>query len=371
MQVKTFSASDIGEFRQKLADSLKVFYPTLAIVFTSYKFINDIQKSVPKDIKIFGASSAGEISDEKVLAKGISVMLTDISPSYFETYIEETGRHNTFEIAQNAATRGKETFDKQAFLVVSSGLTTDGMSIIEGITDISGEDVPLFGGLAGDDFRFKETYIFDNEKIISDGLYFLIFDGNKILLDGLAYNGWEPLGLEKIITKSKGNIVYEIDYRPIKELYYEFYNLDLTRPMNFDLATRYPLLLERAGRPYVMRTPLVTLPDGAFVFAGRMPQGAKIKFTIPPSLEIIKETVKKFEQLKKERIPEADAIFMFSCAGRLKAFSKFIDDEIKGIHQIWNKPLIGFFSYGEIGKATDGKADFHNETCTVAVLKEL
>lgn len=46
-------------------------------------------------------------------------------------------------------------------------------------------------------------------------------------------------------------------------------------------------------------------------------------------------------------------------------------DEAEKIRSIWNKPLIGFFTYGEIGTAKDSVCDFHNETCSMVVMEEI
>jgi hypothetical protein len=48
-----------------------------------------------------------------------------------------------------------------------------------------------------------------------------------------------------------------------------------------------------------------------------------------------------------------------------------MEDEIRGIFEYWDKPMIGFFSYGEIGATEGAQCDFHNETCTLVSLKSI
>jgi hypothetical protein len=46
-------------------------------------------------------------------------------------------------------------------------------------------------------------------------------------------------------------------------------------------------------------------------------------------------------------------------------------DEVQELHNMWNAPMAGYFSYGEIGARNPSECDFHTETCTLVVLREL
>ena len=109
--------------------------------------------------------------------------------------------------------------------------------------------------------------------------------------------------------------------------------------------------------------------DRSIVFGGRISENAKVKFSILPSFDIIDKTVNEVRSLQTI-IPEADAVLLFSCGARLYAFGPIMEDEVKGINDIWNAPLAGFFSFGEFGNAMNEASKYHNETCIVAVLKE-
>ena len=65
-------------------------------------------------------------------------------------------------------------------MVVSAGYLANGDHIVNGIIDEMGRQAPLFGGLTGDDLKFKDTFAFDGSRVISNGVVALIFDGNVI-----------------------------------------------------------------------------------------------------------------------------------------------------------------------------------------------
>jgi hypothetical protein len=69
-------------------------------------------------------------------------------------------------------------------------------------------------------------------------------------------------------------------------------------------------------------------------------------------------------------MPNADAVILFSCAGRLSSLGPMMGKEIEETHKVWNALMAGFFSYGEIARATDGNNDLHNLTACCVVLKE-
>jgi len=74
--------------------------------------------------------------------------------------------------------------------------------------------------------------------------------------------------------------------------------------------------------------------------------------------------------LKERDMPEADAVVVFSCAGRILSLGPLMSQEISGVKNVWNVPMAGLFSNGEFGKTTEGNLELHNlTTCTIA-LKE-
>jgi hypothetical protein len=80
-------------------------------------------------------------------------------------------------------------------------------------------------------------------------------------------------------------------------------------------------------------------------------------------------TINSFKELQQE-IPDAACSFMISCGARLAVFGPLLEREINGIYNLWGKPVIGFFSSGEIGPVRNSRNlfEFQNVTCTVLTL---
>jgi hypothetical protein len=114
----------------------------------------------------------------------------------------------------------------------------------------------------------------------------------------------------------------------------------------------------------------VNFDDGSFICSGTVPQGSTVRFSVPPDFDVMDTVIQQAQDLKKTEIPEADALVIFSCAGRLLSFGPMMNLEIEGIRNTWNAPIVGMFSNAELARATDGNLEMHNLTTCCVALKE-
>jgi len=379
MKSKTIKGNSPEEIKIALAESLADgFKPTLAIVFLSFKQDLDAVCKIldSEGIQIFGATSSGEFISSEISEGSIAVMLLDMNPAYFKLMFLETGDSSDFEIAKQIGEEGKKLFANPAFILASGWSNEiDGEEIIKGIEDGFGEGATIFGGMAGDDLTLTGPKAFTLGKSSITGLVALIIDEDKVNISGVATCGWKPIGITKTITKSTGNIVYTIDDKPALDLVMKYLGLTLDeQPLTntvFNLGAYYPLQLEREDAPSVMRTAMLgNAEDRSLVCAGNVPQGAKVRFSLPPDFDVIDKVESECKELKDEHAQDADAVIMFSCVSRYLSLGVMASEEIERVTKMWNAPFIGFFSYGEYGKSKRGKHEFHNNTCCVVVLKE-
>ncbi len=374
MTAKNIYGETIDEIKSKFANATADgFTPTLAIVFCSItqnrqEFTAFLTEN---NVEVFGSTTAGEIVDSEVIEKSTVVMLLDINKTHYKLFFEASDK--TFKAANDLGLFAKATFANPSVLVISSGLTIDAEEIINGFMEAD-KNIPLYGGLAGDDLTMKASFVFTNTQETSTGLIGLVLDGDKINIKGLATSGWDNIGIEKTITKSAGNIVYTIDDEPAVDVFVKYFqfteSVDNTAEIIAANFAQYPLQLKKENGNTVLRAPLmVDIESRALIFAGGIPQGSKVKFSVQPGFDLIEKTTERISALKPY-IPEADALIMFSCKARHMALGPMTGDEAGMIRALWNKPLIGFFTYGEIGTTKDSVCDFHNETCSMVILKE-
>jgi hypothetical protein len=348
------------------------FSPTLAIVFASIAHEMDAVAQVFRDaaIDVFGASSAGEIvsggASESIREGCIVALLLDLDRSAYGIRLVEQDGRTSYDLGVAAGRWAMATFDRGPMLVVAPGLTTDGEQIVRGLQSEVGPDAPIFGGFAGDDFKLIRTYVFTGRKVSSQGVLVLAFDGDRVALDGIASSGWVAVGAEKTVTKAEGNVVHTIDGVPALDVYKDY--LGLTSDTDIIIA-EYPLQIQREGYS-VLRAALLALPGTrSLVYAGTVPEGAKVRFSCSPGVEITDQALSEVRAFH-HRVPDAAALILFSCKARHMALGPLAEDEVGPMQRLWNVPMVGFYTYGEIGKNAAGATDFHNETCVLVALKE-
>jgi hypothetical protein len=379
MKAKTIKGNSIEAITREIDKATSDgFKPTLAIVFSSIKqdwnaISNVLDK---KGITIFGATTAGEFIDGDIEAGSMVVMLLDLNPAYFKLEFIETSTDKTFEDAKKLGITGKESFTNPAFIIATGGIYLDGEQLVDGIMQGFGEEATIFGGMAGDDLLAEKPLVFTNGKSKDYALIALIIDEDKIDVRGIASCGWKAIGTTKTVTKSEGNIVYTIDDNPALDMFNKYLGVEVKLDDSKDIVPfqnswYYPLQLERENGDTVIRTSrFANQKDRSLICTGSVPQGSKIKFSLPPDFDAIETVVSECESIKDNPQQQADALIMFSCVSRHITFGVLMKEEIDQVQNVWNAPMAGFFTYGEYGKSKIGENEFHNNACCVVVLKE-
>ena len=372
MKSTAFSATSVEQMESRLGDALKEgLKPTLAIVFSSIAHdLGAVSAAFARhDIDVFGGSTHGEICNDETHEESIVAMLLDVSRNAYQLRVFDGQEKTSGQIGQSVAEWGKNVYDNPAFMVVSAGYMANGDHIVNGIIEEMGRQVPLFGGLAGDDLKFKDTFAFDGSRVISNGVLALIFDSNVIGVQGVAFSGWKGIGTSKTVTKAQGNIVYEMDGEPALDIYTKYLDFGTDPVVAAGLAVEYPLLLNRDDGSAVLRAVMKINDDKSIVYAGSVPEGAKVRFGMAPGMEVIDRAIEQISDFKREA-PRSEAIVLFSCKARHLAFGPMVEDEISAVRKLWDVPLVGFFTSGEIGPLLQRGCDFHNHTLVPVLIYE-
>lgn len=361
----------LAGIRAALADGLK---PTLGILFCSVDLgIADTARALGEfGFPFFACSSCGEIFTEgnqsRALENSAVVALLELPADAFQVKLVDGAGLDSLALGATIGRWGKSVYKNPAFMVVVSGIKRDGEQVVHGLLGEFPDQVPLFGGLAGDDAKFKETFAFTNSQVTSDGAIVCVFDNDRVAMEGLATSGWVGLGAPKTVTSSEGNVVFSIDGEPALDIYKKYLDIrDVDLP---GIGMEYPLQVMRDDGTHVLRAVVgVDFERRALVFAGAVPQNAQVRFSSSPGFETVDHARRDFETFAQAGGPPPDLLVFFSCIARHAALGPMVEDEIRAAQRIWNAPGLGFFTYGEIGKNLVGRCDFYNETCALVLLR--
>lgn len=370
----SFSFTSTEDISSKLENNLLDidFNPTLAFCFISVDLplkplMDEFKK---RKIKLFGASSCGELlfdnKQEVISDKGAVITITNIPSDDFQIISKNRGDLDSKQFGNLLGNEVKKCNFQPSALLAVSGLTVDGQAIVEGIIENNNDNLSMFGGLAGDDSKFEETYVFTEKEVFSNGVIMLLLNREKIKVSGIASSGWIGLGADLKVTKSIGNIVYTIDNEPALDVYKSYLNVtDEEMPA---IGIEFPLMIKRENDETALRAVVgIDREERSLIFAGSVPQDSMVTFSSSPGFEVVKTTTSKLSEFY-DKDPHADMFILFSCMARHLALGPMVSQEIKFAADKWNAPVVGFFTYGEIGMNYSNSCDFFNQTYTLVKL---
>ncbi len=261
-------------------------------------------------------------------------------------------------------------------MVLTSDLQTRSEEILETFEAVIGSEASVVGAGAGQDVIDRPNYVFTNDQISPKGMVTLVMDGNRVSVHARTTCGWKAVGAKRTITKSHGYWVDEIDDQPALDAIIKYIGLENFDPNDPDRWQRevntLPMQLIREKGAPIMRPSLIFDAEKRSVMCmGKMPEGSKVRFSLEPDEDVIDTVVAECKDLRDLEASEADAIVYFTCVGRHLSFGPLMNREIKEVRQLWDAPLIGLLSSGEMARATGGKLEFNAITSCCVVLKEI
>jgi hypothetical protein len=221
--------------------------------------------------------------------------------------------------------------------------------------------LPLWGGGAGNNFDAgAPTYQYCDDEVVSDGVAYA-------LLSGKAQAGWAmshsliPIGGARRVTRSEGNVIYEIDGKPAVEVLKEYLpeqalaeDADwLPNSISLALCFRAPSYMK--DEEYVVRgIPAVKMADGSITVQTEVKEGTSIWFSSRDKEKVATGLDRMARQIKEQIGGEKPKlVFQFDCATRgkmmfreheklqlLKRFRQSVGPDV---------PWAGFYAFGEIG----------------------
>lgn len=323
---------------------------------------------------LFGCSTAGEICGTEVSDDS----LTSTAVLFEHTQLKGAGvRVESFDHSFQVGRELAQALDEHGLVhvfVLSDGLNVNGSELVKGLTGNLPSKITVTGGLSGDGDRFQQTLvIWDGDPqpntVAALGLY-----GNRLKVGYGSQGGWDPFGPERLITKSRGNMLFEMDGKSALELYKNYLG-DHAKDLPAS-GLLFPLSLRlKEGNTGVVRTILsINETEQSMTFAGDVPEGSYAQLMKANFDRLIDGAVgaaKTSYQAVGSVSP--DLAVLISCVGRKLVLKQRIEEEVEGVREVMGARTIltGFYSYGEISPfAPNAKCELHNQTMTITTFSE-
>lgn len=336
---------------------------------------------------ILGCSTAGEIlgtyvSDDSLVVtavrfehtqfRGAQVKLDQGATSFqagmglaqaLPSFIQAADSHQIEELAH--------------VLVLSDGLHVNGSDLVRGLRQNLPEDVTVTGGLAGDGDRFENTLVFWNDVPKHNIVAGVGFYGRRLRIGFGSLGGWDPFGPERLVTRSEGNVLYELDGHSALGLYKRYLGERHAKDLPA-AGLLFPLSVRTrtgTGETGVVRTVLsIDEEHQSMTFAGDIPEGAYARL-MKANFDRLIDGAIGAARTSYQAIGSIspDLAILISCVGRKLLLKQRIEEEVEGVRDVLGEQpvLTGFYSYGEISPFTPGaKCELHNQTMTITTFSE-
>lgn len=324
--------------------------------------------------RFLGCSTAGEIcgtsvTDDTIVATAVVFDHTTVQLKYRSLMHERDSLETGRQLGRDLPAEGLSHV-----FALSKGVGINGSALVEGLRESLPAGVAVTGGLAGDGGRFERTLVCCDDVVEPTSVAVLGFYGDRLRVGWGSMGGWDPFGPERLVTRSEGAVVYELDGSSALELYRTFLG-----PHAKDLPASgllFPLSLRPdAGQPGVVRTILgMDESSGSLTFAGDVPQGAYVRL-MRANVDRLVDGATTAAAGSRTPLGDgaAELALLISCIGRRLVLKHRVEEELESVRDVLGSGTVlsGFYSYGEIAPfSASAKCELHNQTMTITTLSE-
>lgn len=324
--------------------------------------------------EIILCSTAGEIYHTNVLDNTLSITAIQFSHTSVQTQLVDSSDFS------NSFDAGKALLEKftlrglRYVLVLSDGSKVNGSELVRGINEIVQHKILVTGGLAGDGSNFQSTLVGVNGNAQQGLVVAIGFYGDRLQVNHGSQGGWEMFGLEKEVTKSDNNFLFEIDNKNALEIYKQYLGPEADSLPGSALL--FPLAITLPGETKTVVRTILSIDEklGSMTFAGDIPKGAKVRFMKANFDKLTNAASEAAAQAQPDNQPVPQLALLISCVGRKLILKSRIEEEVEAIDERFHHQtlLTGFYSYGEISPLIAGsKCQLHNQTMTITTFYEM
>lgn len=237
--------------------------------------------------------------------------------------------------------------------------------------------LPIFGGLAADNWTSQRTFQYYDDDVFSDGISCVVMSGKGSVAWDINH-GCVPVGTKRTITRSRRNEILEIDGCPALEVLKEYSGEDWTSQwnktsLNLCIGLKTPEHLKNYYGEYLIR--YMNRKNnhlGSVTIQSNVQEGADL-WIVRRDKELIRNGLQTIVKRIREQLGTKEPKFVlhFECVGRGKVVFRE-SEKIELIRFLQKKigdnvPWLGFYGYGEIGPIR-GYNCLHNFTAVIATV---
>lgn len=260
-----------------------------------------------------------------------------------------------------------------AVLVFAPGVNINGSALVEGLASGLPAGTPIMGGLAGDDGKFTETFTLADDGIHTRAAIAVALPAQLRIGHG-SFGGWKPFGPARKVTRSSGNILFELDGEPALDIYRRHLGDHARNLPASGLLFPFEMLGADHSAKGLIRTILgIDERAGSLILAGDIDPRGYLRL-MQASTDALVDGAEAAADATLRMLTSAPAgglAILVSCVGRKLVMGSRVDEEVDAVADVLGSSvtLAGFYSYGEISPFAAGtECKLHNQTMTITCL---
>lgn len=322
---------------------------------------------------VFGCSTAGEILSTRVYDDSLVVTACELEHTSLRTAEIQLTDFPDSRRAGEALARAVFCEGLAHVLVLSDGMKVNGSELVKGIEQHLPPGVAVTGGLSGDGARFARTVVCSNGSAASGKVAAIGFVGDRLKVGFGSLGGWDTFGPKRIVTRSVGNVLYELDGQSALSLYKRYLGEHAAGLPSTALLFPLSIWIEDGSRAVVRTILGVNEADQSMTFAGDIPQGCHAQLMRANTERLIDGAFGAAQTCQESlRDSSPELAILISCVGRKLVLRQRIEEETEAVAEVLRGgAMTGFYSYGEISPFTrSAKCELHNQTMTITTFRE-
>ncbi|WP_111309980.1 FIST signal transduction protein [Confluentibacter sediminis] len=361
-----------------IGDNITLEKP-LVLVFGNRYLLEDtsifeeVKDLFPDGHLVFGSSCA-DITSKSVYEDSITITAIEFEKSSFliKTRNVLNADCNSFKTGNDLIKQFPSEGLKYVF-VVSEGSFINGSQLTKGMNNATTDNLLITGALCGDSERFEKTLASYNENPKQGEIVAIGFYGDSLEITFSIYGGWTPFGPERIVTKSEGNVLHELDNLPALDIYKKYLG-DKSKELP-GAALLYPLNVKNINEEQSIVRSILNIDEAhnTMILAGDIPENSKVQLMMTNVDNIANASERAAKQALELRENKPQLAMLVSCIGRKLVLDQRVEEEIEEVIEVIGKDttVSGFYSYGEIAPFHgEISCQLHNQTMTVTLISE-
>jgi PAS domain S-box-containing protein len=366
----------VGKVLADLADALSGDTPSALFVFSSSEFdphatLRAITGQYP-GVPLVGGTTLGEFSSEMGLSDDsivIAALVSD-SVSFASGVVREEYPSQEDAVRQAWETVGASLEGPpKVCLVFPDSETKSVGGMLHMFGKVAGDECVVAGGLAGKSVgSLKGPFLFHGDEVLTGGVVFMLV-GGAVVPHVVVCQNWMEIGSEGTVTSADGVLIKTINDEPAVVFYRRQLGPDAPPLPEFPLSIRDGNTVHPTMRGVLG----IDEASGSLRVSDEVGEGGVVRLAKARPQYLLEGVYSHFRAIPREVIERSALVLSFSCGARRWLMGTETHKEVETIELALKCriPLVGFYSFGEVGPVEEGAMPvLHNHTLVSLLLAE-